>query len=107
MAWDFGGSGPTGNMGANLLRPHSWFGLESPISPSDNLFKMAGKKKDDPAAPKKVVPLPDPTDAAVRRRQQQELARLRNNRGRSRTLLSGRSGDQSPTPTRSTIAGRG
>lgn len=97
----------TGNSGANVLRPHSWFGLESPLSPTDNLFKMTKKKKKAGVEPEGPVTLPDMTDAAVRQRQRQELKRLQNNRGRSKTLLSGRSGDQSPTPTRATIAGRG
>jgi hypothetical protein len=54
----------------------------------------------------KVVPMPDMNDAAVRKRQADELNSLLKRRGRSSTLLSGRAGDQSATPMRKTILGR-
>lgn len=105
MSW----KNASGNYGANLLRPHSWFGLKSPLSPTDNAFRMLEKSnnKDDSSTLPKNTPLPDMTDASVRKRQALELSKLLKNRGRSKTLLSGRAGDQSPTPTRSTTMSRG
>jgi hypothetical protein len=106
MGWSFGqaDSNPI-----NILRPHRLLGIRSKLSPSDRLDKKywAGRKPAPVETPEGTVPLPDLTDAAVRRRQAEELKKLLKNRGRSRTLLSGRSGDQSPTPTRATTIGRG
>lgn len=71
---------------------------------STALYNMANPE--DPADPSasadanKVVPLPDPTNDAVRKRQADELKSLLSRRGASRTLLSGRAGDQSATATR-------
>lgn len=75
-------------------------------------LKFGPSKKDQLAAQQaaaeanKVVPLPDPTDAAVRRRQMEELKAVMKRRGRSSTLLSGRTGDQSPTPMRKPMLAR-
>jgi hypothetical protein len=52
------------------------------------------------------VPLPDYTDAAVRQRQAEALKKLVGRRGRSYTLMSGRTGDASPTPLKRAILKR-
>lgn len=68
-------------------------------------MKFGGKPKIPPAP--KPVALPDPTDAAVRKRQADDLKALLTRRGRSSTLLSGRLGDQSQAPAARTLLGRG
>lgn len=64
-----------------------------------------GKKPKQPAPPD-PVPLPDPENDAVRKRAADAMKSLLTRRGRARTLLSGRTGDQSSGPARGTIISR-
>lgn len=54
----------------------------------------------------RATALPDMTDAAVRKRQADELKSLLKRRGRSSTLLSGRVGDTTATPANRPMLGR-
>lgn len=86
--------------------------FKNPNTHAPSQMKFGPSKKDMAAQQaamaeaSKVTPLPDMNDAAIRKRQADELKSLMKRRGRSKTLLSGRMGDQSETPARRTIAGR-
>lgn len=58
------------------------------------------------AAMPPATPMPDMNDAAVRQRQRDELKNLLSRRGRAKTFLSGRAGDNSPTRQRKPLLTR-
>lgn len=78
--------------------------MEMKFGPSK---KDLRRQQEAVAAASKQTPLPDMQDASIRKQQADALQSLLRRRGRSRTLLSGRTGDQSPTAARRQTLGRG
>ncbi len=92
-----------------VFRPHRFFGAPSLIDPmlhpndKYNQPKVA-KAPDAPAA----TELPfDDTDARARQRQADLLEQIRSRRGRSSTIMSGRTGDTSAAPVKRRQLGYG